>query len=1034
MKSKQGAVRIATSMLSVVLGATAPGADLPHPDDLSKQREHLALFALTPESAATHRVFQSGDWSSADTWDDPATSSAVEAPPGDDARVLVPQGITLTVDGVIPARLRWIRVNGKLRFSTSADTELNVETIVVDPGGTYEQGTIDDPVHGTVGAPIAPDVSSKVRFIDTGDIDRAYDPFGLSRGFISHGVSSIHGAATTPYAFLAAPAMAGDTVLHLVSEPSNWEIGGPVVVPAVDFVVGLPEGTSQGDLDEQFTIESIAWNAAMGVWDVSLNRPLAFTHAPPLRETGNGVPDPAFAIPVAYLHRNVIYTSESTTTSRRGHVMFMHKGDVSVSNALFEQLGRTSSQVQVTDPQVDANNILNLATTGNDRGRYSLHVHRTIPDPTKRIKISGVCVVNSPKLGIVNHDSSVDVEDSVVFDAAGSAFFTEIGTEIGTFDRCLAIHTIRGVGEMEDRFSHTLPGGADFGFNGVGFWLQGGGVAVTDCMAFNSRREAFVAETVSLTIDGVLTRFPASNLENPTWVASSVLYTAPGNEGYVGVDEVALRKFEGNLAVAAGTGMVIRKHNPIGRPTEIKDFRVFNVSARGIGADYGGPTTFTNVTLWGGTSTYPGAPTWRAGNAWKGITMNASNKGFVFDNVDIRRFEIGLHYVNNWGGLLNYIRNSHFDNILNIEAFVSPEAEATLYIEDSTFSYTTPLLNDPANPRYSAYHDLVLTSYPGRPSSQIWWRSPAESDPGSATLLPFPAHGSISYRLTASRPNSQPILESVVSRKQHGAAGHFDLYLPVTSSIAGVEGRGGGANGSHQLIFTFDRLLAAGDVRIDSGNPEIAVTPTITQNQLIVDFAWVADQQWLQFTLVGLSDVYGNLLAPPSYGAELIPSPNRTVGFFLGDTNSDGHVNNLDLSTSQVVPGTVGSGSFRADVNGDGVVDFRDIDLIAGTGEESLVTSRFLRYALGLDLNSSDDSGFPFPSVEGGNLTLTYSRIQGVTDVAYQTLWSDDLVFWSAEGIVTQIVSDEGNVQHVKASIPLGGSSQKYMRMEVRRQ
>ena len=267
-------------------------------------------------------------------------------------------------------------------------------------------------------------------------------------------------------------------------------------------------------------------------------------------------------------------------------------------------------------------------------------------------------MVNSPKLGIVNHDSYVDVEDSVVFDAAGSAFFTEIGTELGTFNRCLAIHTLRGVGEMEDRFRHTLPGGADFGFNGVGFWLQGGGVGVTNCMAFNSRREGFVAETVSLTINGALTKFPASNLENTAWAQLSAVYNAPGYEGFVGIHEVALRKFEGNLTVAAVTGLVTRKHDPIGRPTEIKDFKVFNVSARGIGADYGGPTTFKNVTLQGGTTGYAGAPPWRAGNAWKGITMNASNRGFVLITLTSGVLEIGLHYVNNWDGLQNYIRNS----------------------------------------------------------------------------------------------------------------------------------------------------------------------------------------------------------------------------------------------------------------------------------------------------------------------------------------------------------------------------------------
>src|SRR5436189_289363 len=101
MKSKQGATVIAICTHVLVLCGWVFA--VAHPEDAAKEREHVAMFALTPEGEATHRVFQSGDWSSAETWDDPTTVTVVEAQPGDGAKILVPPGITLTVDGVIPA-------------------------------------------------------------------------------------------------------------------------------------------------------------------------------------------------------------------------------------------------------------------------------------------------------------------------------------------------------------------------------------------------------------------------------------------------------------------------------------------------------------------------------------------------------------------------------------------------------------------------------------------------------------------------------------------------------------------------------------------------------------------------------------------------------------------------------------------------------------------------------------------------------------------------------------------------------------------
>ena len=66
--------------------------------------------------------------------------------------------------------------------------------------------------------------------------------------------------------------------------------------------------------------------------------------------------------------------------------MFMHNPNVQIADALFENFGRTDATREVTDPQMDASGRLIPSTTGNDRGRYALHFHRCVPDPTKQVR------------------------------------------------------------------------------------------------------------------------------------------------------------------------------------------------------------------------------------------------------------------------------------------------------------------------------------------------------------------------------------------------------------------------------------------------------------------------------------------------------------------------------------------------------------------------------------------------------------------------------------------------------------------------
>ena len=67
-----------------------------------------------------------------------------------------------------------------------------MDTIVVTGSGAFRMGTEI--------APIASGVTARLLITDNGPINRSWDPFGISRGLISHGSMSMYGANVGPYA------------------------------------------------------------------------------------------------------------------------------------------------------------------------------------------------------------------------------------------------------------------------------------------------------------------------------------------------------------------------------------------------------------------------------------------------------------------------------------------------------------------------------------------------------------------------------------------------------------------------------------------------------------------------------------------------------------------------------------------------------------------------------------------------------------------------------------------------------------------
>jgi Ca2+-binding RTX toxin-like protein len=516
---------------------------VPKADSVSLEKEHLALMQLVRYDQVTNYAIRSGDWSDPTIWHGGVV-------PASGARVLIPVGVEINVDAMIPARLSTVRVDGTLSFDTAHNSQLQVDTLVVSDCGEFEMGTAEDP--------IARGVTARLFITDNGAIDRNWDPYGISRGLIAQGAVSIFGSQVDSYSALAGSVAAGTQALSLATVPVGWKVGDSIVIAAT------APGTTQ---DETRLITAIAGNL------VQLDRPLSYGHT---------APSGSFQINVANLTRNAVVESEASSADRNGHVMFMHSRDVNISYGGFYQLGRTDKSKPINDPVIQSDWTLKPGTGTNPRARYAVHFHRAgVDDASDPAVITGSVVDGGPGWGFVNHSSNVDMIGNVAYGVNGAAFVSEVGDEIGGFYSNLAIGTT-GTNEEPD----AREGIQDFGFGGDGFWFQGAGVSVVGNISAGNQGDAFAYYTRGLFQGQFLTK----NLLDP-----SIAKGAPS----IPVGQVPIREFSGNVGYASNVSLRLRYHLQDvtqGQRSLVANSKFWN-NTTGMWLDYDQNTTYRNVTL-----------------------------------------------------------------------------------------------------------------------------------------------------------------------------------------------------------------------------------------------------------------------------------------------------------------------------------------------------------------------------------------------------------------------------------------------------
>jgi hypothetical protein len=179
------------------------------------------------------------------------------------------------------------------------------------------------------------------------------------------------------------------------------------------------------------------------------------------------------------------------------------------------------------------------------------------------------------------------------------------------------------------------------------------------------------------------------------------------------------------------------------------------------------------------------------------------------------------------------------------------------------------------------------------------------------------------FSITAAAPLT---LTTAVSRKSHGAAGPFDIDLPLSGS-AGVECRSGGVGGDYSLVITFSNTVVSGNAAVTGGTGSIAGAPTFSGNTMTVNLTGVTNAQIATVTLDNVTDS----------SSQVLPTTAINIGFLVGDSNGDGFVNAGDaLQTRSRAGQAIDATNFRSDVNTDGFVNSGDTTIVRSQSGNAL--------------------------------------------------------------------------------------------------
>lgn len=457
--------------------------------DASHNTTDNAVVALVPHNEATHVAINTGNWSSTSTWHNGAV-------PGVDCRVVVAHGVTVTYDVNRPdVRLDWVRVDGTLTASLTADTACLCETMVVTKGGSLIDGTAGNRVPAAYTHRwIFGNRNIKSNINASTDLDFANDATLVGRGLLAQGTWRVWAKNRTRWARVAvgqAP-LATATTVTLESAPTGWEIGDELVIAGtkVNFAGGNADGSGSRE-DEEVTITGISGAT------ITFTPALVYDH-------DNQFVTRADHVPVV-LNRssNVRFEQEGGTNNAphaRAHTMAMHMNAImDLWDAGFYDLGRTDKNeysgiidagvFRYYDKDLAGEQTATLTATSNLQSRYAVHGHHLGfgRAEANRPKVVNCHVENSPGWAYVHHAGDMDFIGCAAYKFRGAGMVAENANELGAWVRNAMVGTTADPTKRAVAFNSPKnaqdAGSGDFFNHGYGFAMRGRAMRVNNNVA-----------------------------------------------------------------------------------------------------------------------------------------------------------------------------------------------------------------------------------------------------------------------------------------------------------------------------------------------------------------------------------------------------------------------------------------------------------------------------------------------------------------------------------------------------------------------